>query len=136
MHPTSLPRRYFRTIVKVEVLSEGGPWSGGLDSLHDDITTGFCSGLQLESESVELTEAEIAVALLNQASDPNFLTRADELLNPIHYGDEVAFQGSVWLALETPDGEEPNGKATSNDVIRIRRIDGGETAEVFRHELR
>lgn len=131
------PRRYFRTIVRVEVLSEGAPWEGELEGLYTDITDGPCSGMRLEDEVTELTEAEMATALEGQASDPDFLLRSDEWLNPILQGDEVMYLGEAWEVVASPDGTgpEPNAQASSNDIVSLKRGPAWETRDAYRHEL-
>jgi len=73
-------RKFYRTIVHVEVLSETPIGAIGLDTLHHMITEGDCSGNVETVLQEELNGKQAAEALLNQASDPAFfkLTPAGE----------------------------------------------------------
>jgi hypothetical protein len=70
--------KYFKTIVKIEVLSSESPWAGKLSELDYDIREGDCSGVVLDSEITELTREEVHTALENQGSDPGFLDPMEE----------------------------------------------------------
>jgi hypothetical protein len=69
-------RKYFRTIVQVEVLSQDGPWDGPetheLGALNYAITEGDCSGAVTVISTEELSGPEAARALMAQGSDPEF----------------------------------------------------------------
>lgn len=68
-----MTRKFYKTVFRVEVLSEDEPVGDlELDALHDLITNGDCSGEVNREEPVELTGAEAAAALLEQRSDPSF----------------------------------------------------------------
>ena len=68
-------KKYFKTIVRVEVLTADAPWEGDLEGLNYAITEGDCSGTSLEPEVTELTEKEMAAALEAQGSDPSCLIK-------------------------------------------------------------
>jgi hypothetical protein len=73
-------RRFHRTVVQVEVLSEAPLGAVELDTLHHMITEGDCSGHVKIVLEEELDGKQAAEALLNQASDPSFfrLNQAEE----------------------------------------------------------
>ena len=52
-------KKFFKTIVRIEVLSEGTPWEGDIEALVYDITDGDCSGAFLDPEIKELTAEEM-----------------------------------------------------------------------------
>lgn len=66
-------RTFYKTVFTVTVLSEVEP-SGDieLDRLHHQITEGDWSGLVEKSQSVKLTQVEVAEELIEQGSDPSF----------------------------------------------------------------
>lgn len=64
----------FRTLIIVEVLSEGPYEYEGLDVLGHDIVDGDCSGRVWTHSSLEYkTKEGVARALRKQGSDPEFL---------------------------------------------------------------
>ena len=70
--PEAPPRKFFRTRVTIDVLSEDEPWDGSLDWLSYDVTDGECVGGELHKD-VEEVSAEDMVRLLQEAgSDPSF----------------------------------------------------------------
>ena len=72
------PRKFYRTVVSVEVLTAGAPPAfDDLGALHWLITDGPASG-SWEESSFEVTEAEMRQLLENQGSDPDFLTLGDD----------------------------------------------------------
>lgn len=71
-------KRFFRTTVTVEVISRGPYVFSDLADLHQDITSGPCSG-STSVEIEELSAAEAAEALIEQGSDPTFLLEEHEL---------------------------------------------------------
>jgi hypothetical protein len=73
-------KRFFRTIVRFEVLSSDAPFDGSLERLAQEVMTGSMSGRFLEPEVTELTREAVQTALLEQGSDADFL-------DPSH-GDE------------------------------------------------
>lgn len=68
------PRKFYKTVITVTVLSEDEPLDSNmeLESVHDAITTGDCSGQVVWSDPVLLTPLEAAKALEEQGSDPGF----------------------------------------------------------------
>ena len=64
----------YKTVIQVTVLSNG---KFDLDDIHEAITDGDCSGTVEEISETILTENEMAVALLDQGSDPSFLLGED-----------------------------------------------------------
>jgi hypothetical protein len=72
--------KYWRTILKAEVLSEGKnppDFGGDLNAVNSAITDGECSGIVTE-ETVEITPQEMAQSLMVQGSDPGFLGLSDD----------------------------------------------------------
>jgi len=66
-------KKYWKTIVQVEVLSEDVPPEfDTLAELHTMITTGDCSGDYEVQVPEELTEEEMEEALVKQGSDIEF----------------------------------------------------------------
>lgn len=70
-------RKYYKTIIRFEVLSEGAPFEGSLERLAAETTDGEMSGRFLESEVVELSPDAARAALVEQGSDPGFLYGLD-----------------------------------------------------------
>ena len=65
-------RKYYKTIITVEILSDY-PYS--VDTLADvgyDMTDGVVSG-QISEKCEEITRDEMEQALIAQGSDPNFI---------------------------------------------------------------
>lgn len=67
-----MTKKYFKTIITFEVLSQDKPWLGSLEHLAYDVTEGDCSGQFLDTEIIELSPDEARLALINQGSDPGF----------------------------------------------------------------
>ena len=67
-------RKFYRTVVQAEVLSESPIGEVELDTLHYMITEGDCSGHVKTLLQEELDGKQAAEALLNQASDPSFFS--------------------------------------------------------------
>lgn len=66
-------RKFFKTVVTVEVLSEDFPVSStDLGEIHEMITTGDCSGVVKITSAEELSPQHAARALVEQGSDPEF----------------------------------------------------------------
>ena len=65
-------RKFYKTIVQVEILSEEPIGEPSLETIHYNITDGDWSGVTLIKEQKELDGAEMANELLNQASDSSF----------------------------------------------------------------
>jgi hypothetical protein len=64
--------KYYKTIIQVEVLSEDPYEYLGLKELQYDITDGGCSGKTTVISSETLTGKQMARALKEQGSDPEF----------------------------------------------------------------
>ena len=73
-------RKFYKTVLQVEVLSEAPYQPESLAQVHHDITEGDCSGKWQVVRTKELNGQQAARALTGQASDPGFfsLTRAGE----------------------------------------------------------
>lgn len=66
-------RRFYKTILQVEVLCEESPYEwDSLASVAHDITNGGCSGRVKEISSQRLNGQQAAKALQDQGSDPEF----------------------------------------------------------------
>jgi hypothetical protein len=129
----SEPKKYFRTLVKVFVLSEDEPWSGTIDTLAEDINEGHFVGHVLEQTIKELTFKQMREALEDAGNDGTFFDGLNDL-NPLHVDDEVQWEGNYYTVEKSPDGEDKNPDASPDDVFVI--TDGeGTSFEVFRHEL-
>lgn len=64
---------YHRTIIRVEVLSEGPyEFDGDLAKIHDDITDGDCSGTAHVEKTEEVDGPTMTRLLIAQGSDPGF----------------------------------------------------------------
>lgn len=78
-------RKFYKTILQIEVLSEDEPIDDELSLKEIDyaITEGDCSGIVKIVETVELTPEQAAKALEAQGSDPEFfgLTEDGKPLN-------------------------------------------------------
>ena len=73
-------RRYFKTIVKIEVLSEEAPVPEDLDlgEISEEITVGPWSGGGIQLEVIELTAKQAVEELMKQGSDPSFFRLNDD----------------------------------------------------------
>lgn len=69
---------YFRTVFKYEVLSDEPLGNPSLAEISYQCTEGHCSGMFLEKEVEVVSQSEIENLLIEQGSDPNFLTQEDE----------------------------------------------------------
>lgn len=65
-------RKFYKTIFRVEVLSEEPLGEIDLGGISYAITDGNCSGRLLEPKSTQLNGKQAARALIAQASDPGF----------------------------------------------------------------
>ena len=78
-------RKFYRTVVQAEVLSESPISQVDLAALHYMITEGDCSGQVKTMLQEELDGKHAAEALLNQASDPSFFNlteNGDDVTDP------------------------------------------------------
>jgi hypothetical protein len=68
------PRKFFKTVITVTVLTEDGPVSEEtpLDVVAQQIVNGDWSGTVEHDGGTELTPALAAAALIDQGSDPEF----------------------------------------------------------------
>ena len=72
-------RKFYRTLVTVEVLSESPiEGFGELSELAYAITEGDCSGEVTVAPAKKLTGKQAAKALLKQGSDPSFFRLTDK----------------------------------------------------------
>jgi len=68
-----MPRKFFKTILQVEILSEDCPFdSENLSEVHRAITDGACSGVVTTVSQQQLTGRQMAHHLIQQDSDPEF----------------------------------------------------------------
>lgn len=65
-------KKYFKTIVQIEVLSEDAPYSGSIQNLAYAITEGYISSRQLDPIVTQLTPDKTREALTAQGTDPAF----------------------------------------------------------------
>jgi len=75
---TMTKRKFYRTRIIVEVLSEEPVDFDNLNQVHYAITEGDCSGRWEETEVKELNGKEAAVALEIQGSEPGFFGLTDD----------------------------------------------------------
>jgi len=73
-------RKFFKTVLKVEILSENKPIDDtlSLSEIAYEITEGGCSGKVETEMAVKLSGKEMAQALQAQASDPEFFQLDEE----------------------------------------------------------
>jgi len=70
---TKSKRKFYRTVIEIEVLSETPYSSTDLEKINDDITNGHQSGLiTIVSDSEELDPLTCVEKLTAQGSDPEF----------------------------------------------------------------
>lgn len=69
---------FHKTVISIEVLSEGPYKPTLLEDVHHDITDGQCSGVWSITGTSQLTREQMAEALIAQGSDPEFLLGDDE----------------------------------------------------------
>jgi len=82
-------RKFYRTIVTVEVLSEEPLDNMGLDALHYAITDGDCVGRTHFGDPQEVEASDAADRLYEMGSEPNFF-RLDDKGNDAEDEDEEA----------------------------------------------
>jgi hypothetical protein len=64
---------YQKTIVQIEILSNGAfPIEYNLETIHEEITDGSCSGIYKEISRTSLTKEDLIVQAEAQGSDPGF----------------------------------------------------------------
>jgi hypothetical protein len=72
-------RKFYRTVIEVEVLSNQEFEFDSLESVHEAITTGDCSGDWRTTLSNSQTDGPtMAKLLIGQASDPSFFGLDEE----------------------------------------------------------
>lgn len=69
---------FHKTVISIEILSDGPYVAESLEKIYHDITDGDCSGVWNVIETAELTRSEMSDALIEQGSDPEFLFGDDE----------------------------------------------------------
>ena len=67
-----MTRTFYRMLIEVEVLSEEPFEFGKLFDIHEQITTGSCSGLVRVVKRHRMSAKTAARALQRQGSDPEF----------------------------------------------------------------
>jgi hypothetical protein len=65
-------RKFYRAIVQYEILSEEPIGAMSLSDIEYETTDGHMSGHFLETKHEELDSVQMAAALQNQGSDPEF----------------------------------------------------------------
>jgi hypothetical protein len=73
-----MARKFYRTIIEVEVLSEDPYQPNSLEDVAYDIVYGDCSGAWRVVKQKELNEQDTVEALINQGSDPSFFMIREE----------------------------------------------------------
>lgn len=72
-------RKFYRTVVQVEVLSEEPYLEDDLETIVDDIVIGDCSGKSVDVVRNEVVDGKQMAALLRaQGSDPGFFMIDDD----------------------------------------------------------
>lgn len=71
-------RKFYRTVISVEVLSEEPVVFSDLDHVYEAISVGDCSGCWKVIATEEVDGATMAKLLIAQASDPEFFGLTDE----------------------------------------------------------
>ena len=73
-------KKYYRSVIQVEVLTDHLYYPDDLASINYDITHGGCSGMvENITTNEELTTEECAEALINQGSSVEFLIPDEDL---------------------------------------------------------
>lgn len=128
-------QKFYKTRIVLEVLSEGPLEWDSLEGLVADITDGPYSGDVVEETSTELSRKEMAQALRDQRSDPDFLLGEPDWTEELSEGDEVNFQGEVHRVLEVPHVEPY--EASPDDVFILGPEDKNvwQKVEARREEL-
>jgi hypothetical protein len=69
-----MKRKFYRTVIQIEILSEDEPFGDGktLEEINDEITYGHCSGKITTETQEEMTAGRTALHLIAQGSDPAF----------------------------------------------------------------
>lgn len=67
-----MTRKFYKTVIKVEVLSEEPFDYDNLSDIHNQITDGDCSGEYTTTKITILTAKQAASTLIRQGSDPEF----------------------------------------------------------------
>jgi hypothetical protein len=71
-------RNFYRTVFRIEVLSEEPYEYNGLEQLGVDISTGDCSGKVTEEINEKINGETAARLLLEQGSEPSFFQLDDD----------------------------------------------------------
>jgi hypothetical protein len=71
-------RKFYKTIITIEVLSEEPYNPDSVQEIDYDITDGDCSGKFDVVESIEVDAPTMAALLKSQGSDPEFFQLDDE----------------------------------------------------------
>lgn len=115
---TKTPRKFFKTTYTVEVLSEDTPASGiELRQLDYNITDGDCVGTCKDDGGVALTEKEMAAALYEAGSTPDFFQIENGENNPDAVNEpEKSKKGIDWASLRGAR-DELSGMANDDDRL-------------------
>ncbi len=70
--------KFYKTIVRVEILHEGGYEFDDLKDLHNDITHGDCSGNIVEESVEALTKEELAFECGRHGTNLEFFLGGEE----------------------------------------------------------
>lgn len=70
-------RKFYKTVIQVEVLSEEPLEYDTLEDIHEAITTGDCSGIHTVADHKEINGAECAELLKMHNSEPAFFNLDD-----------------------------------------------------------
>jgi len=135
-------KKFFKTTIQIEILSEVKYNSTDLEQIKYDITEGHCSGVVDVKGYEELTPAQAAKALRAQGSDPEFFNLNDEgevveedwtreystERDHESYTEEEEFKVGDSVIWTDPDedtaGKDPSG--TSSGVYTVIEIKGEE----------
>lgn len=67
-----MSRKFYKTVLTIEILSEDEPWEGTLDTLWDDVMNAHLSYAYSEDGVYKLTPSEMVIECHKQAIDPEF----------------------------------------------------------------
>ena len=71
------PHKYFKTLIRYEVISEGSPFTGTLDDLSYEVGEGDMSGRMLSKTAVAITSEEAGRHLHMNNDDPDLFPGLD-----------------------------------------------------------
>lgn len=91
----NMSRKFYKTILTIEILSENEPWVRSIEDLSKDVIEGDYSGVISKEYSCELTPQEMATALQGQGSSSGFFM-LDEDGNDLLEEDEPNHYAGCW----------------------------------------